>query len=66
MKEEMITFDVVLNDYLVSTFKYKIYPPHPISERGLYNFVVGNLPNLKGKPFKIRFKGDNMKEGGRK
>lgn len=66
MKGETVTFDVVLDGYFVSTFRYRVSPPHPISERGLYNFVVGKLPTLKGKQFKIRFKDDNMKEGGTK
>lgn len=59
MKEETITFNVMLNGYFVNMFKYSICPQHPISERSLYNFVVDRLPSLKGKRFEIRFKGDN-------
>lgn len=62
MKEETITFNVMLNGYFVTMFKYSICPQHPISERSPYNFVVGRLPSLnslKGKRFEIRFKGDN-------
>lgn len=66
MKEKTVTFDVMLDGYYVSTFEYKACPPHPISERGLYAFVVSKLPTLRGKQFRIWFKDGNKKEGGKR
>lgn len=63
---DTVIFDVMLNGYFVRTFEYRICPPNPISERELYNFVVGKLPTLKGKQFKIRFNGDDNKKGGKR
>ena len=50
---ETLTFDVMLNERFIKTFKYRYNPLSPINGNELSRFVEDKLPTLKGKPYRI-------------
>ena len=50
---ETLTFDVMLNEHFIKTFKYRYNPLFPIDGNELSKFVEDKLPTLKGKPYRI-------------
>jgi hypothetical protein len=66
MNADTITFDVMLHDRFVCTLTYDVFPPMPVSEKSMCEFVVSKLPTLRNKPFRIRFNNAAGRKGGKR
>lgn len=47
--------DIMLRGRFVHTLRYRYCPAFPPREEELRAFVIGKLPTLRNKPFKILF-----------